>query len=131
MKLTFLLLLLVASALAELSTEQKLKLGPISRRCVSESGATLDDLNLVRLSPSYLNPRLKKHSLCILKRTNIITESGDIDTDVIKSILGREGASREKVAEIMKCAVKKSTPEDTAVELRTCLKKQPNFSPAD
>ncbi|XP_063913912.1 B2 protein-like [Zophobas morio] len=132
MKLPFVILLLSTCVLAALSPEQIAKLEPISKECRTESGMTAEEITKFRNTPQFEDsPKLRKHALCLYKKTGLISESGDMESEVVKSRLQAAGASAETIAKILNCA-KKDTPEETAFELAKCIFKDvPNFSPVE
>ena len=64
-----------------------------------------------------------------MKKTGVISESGDINIDVVKTKLKKVNASDETVNAVeQQCVVKKDTPAVTAFEFTKCIySKQPNF----
>ena len=117
---------------AALSPEQIAKLEPISKECRTESGLTVEEVTKLRTTQQYENsPKLRKQALCLYKKTGFISESGDINSEVVKSRLQSAGASDDTIANILKSA-KKDTPEETAFALSKSIHSNvENFSPAD
>ncbi|XP_063918198.1 B2 protein-like [Zophobas morio] len=134
MKLLICCFLLITSTLAALSPEQEKKLDKISDECKSESHISTETINKVRETQKFEDiPTTRKHIFCILKKTGVVSESGDINIDTIKTKLKKVDASDETLNAVeQECAIKKQTPEATAFELTKCIySKQANFSPAD
>ena len=116
---------------AALSPEQIAKLEPISKKCRTESGLTVEEVTKLRTTQQYENsPKLRKQALCLYKKTGFISESGDINSEVVKSRLQAAGASDDTIANILKSA--KNTPEETAFALSKSIHSNvENFSPTD
>lgn len=109
------------------------KIEPISKQCREETGATLEQVNKIRSNAVFEDdPKLKKHVLCVAKKTGQVSESGTINVEGIKNNLKKVGTSDETIAEIEKCLLEKDTAEETAFQVMKCVfDRQPNFSPAD
>ncbi|CAH1974551.1 unnamed protein product [Acanthoscelides obtectus] len=64
---------------------------------------------------------LKKHLLCIFKKSGSMSEDGYIQADVAQVVYEAALKDEDKAAEIVKaCAVDKDTPENTALEMARC-----------
>ncbi|XP_063918229.1 B2 protein-like [Zophobas morio] len=134
MKLLVCCFLLITSTLAILDPSRQAKLDQLSDECQSESPVSAETLNKLRQTEQFEEiPALQKHIFCVLKKTGIVSESGDINIDVVKTKLKKVNASDETVNTVeQQCVVKKDTPVVTGFELMKCVySKQSNFSPAD
>nr|CAH7746642.1 unnamed protein product [Callosobruchus chinensis] len=65
---------------------------------------------------------LKKHLLCIYKKTGFFTDDGHIQKDITQVIYEATLKDETKAAQLVKiCAVEKDTPENTAFEMSKCV----------
>ncbi|KAJ3656559.1 hypothetical protein Zmor_015629 [Zophobas morio] len=97
---------------------------PTILSCRSEHDLTDEEIKRDEASGNYYkNPKYKQHFLCILQKEGLIKESGELDTEVIKSKFEVAGVTDAEWTEIFKCSADKPTPEDTAFEFIECIYK--------
>lgn len=129
----FLNFIFVSSFLKGLNEEQTEKLNKLSKECRALSGVSQDTISNARNGNFEDDPKLKEQILCIAKKVEIMTESGEVNNEVLRRKLRKVADSDEEAEKVFnKCATKKSTPGETAYETIKCIiKNKPKFSPVD
>ncbi|XP_011139543.1 B1 protein [Harpegnathos saltator] len=92
------------AVLGQLTEEQKAKLKDYKESCISETGV---DRDVVKNAKEGVidenNEKLACFATCLLKKTGVMKENGDIDIDVVRSKMP-PGISQEDVDDlIQKC----------------------------
>ncbi|RZC40484.1 PBP GOBP domain containing protein [Asbolus verrucosus] len=64
---------------------------------------------------------LSEVTFCIWKKAGFISESGDLFIEVIKTALRQSNSDEEVEKLVNKCAVKKATPQRTAMAVMMCM----------
>ncbi|KAJ8970113.1 hypothetical protein NQ317_019659 [Molorchus minor] len=124
MKLLFVVVALTTIVLASgagLTEEQKQKLSGHHKECITESGVDNELVSKARKGEFTEDPKLKDHLFCLAKKIGFMNDSGDIKKDVLKTKVGSvvgDDSLADKL--IDQCAVKKSSPQETAYETVKC-----------
>ncbi|XP_018565036.1 B1 protein [Anoplophora glabripennis] len=65
------------------------------------------------------------YALCISKKSGFLNEDGKLNKDNLKKALGRAISDEAKLNEVInKCAVEKDDPQDTAISLGNCFRRE-------
>ncbi|XP_044265392.1 uncharacterized protein LOC123011816 [Tribolium madens] len=126
--ITFTFVIIIgAQGLTEQQTE---KLNQVSKECRTLTGVSQETITNARNGNFEDDPKLKLQILCVGKKVGIMTKSGQVDENVLKSKLRKVSDNDEEVDKIYhKCAIKKQAPEETAFETIKCvMKNKPKFS---
>nr|QUP79518.1 odorant binding protein 25 [Monochamus saltuarius] len=108
---------------ASLSEEEK-KLQEIHDKCQADPATYVDHELLHHLAENIDNPKVGAHMLCESKAVGLQKPNGELDLNVIKEKISLTVSDKNKVERLVReCAVKKQTPEKTAVNLFMCLDK--------
>nr|ADD82417.1 minus-C odorant binding protein 4 [Batocera horsfieldi] len=124
MKTAFVFACVVVAALAASLSEEEKKLQEIHDKCQADPATYVDHELLHNLSANIDNPKVGAHMLCESKAVGLQKPNGELDLNVIKQKISLTVSDKAKVERLVKeCAVKKQTPEKTAVNLFMCLDK--------
>nr|AIX97020.1 odorant-binding protein 5 [Monochamus alternatus] len=124
MKLGFILSCVIFGALAASLSEEEKKLQEIHDKCQADPATYVDHELLHHLAENIDNPKVGAHMLCESKAVGLQKQNGELDLNVIKQKISLTVSDKVKVERLVKeCAVKKETPEKTAVNLFMCLDK--------
>nr|CAI5862182.1 unnamed protein product [Callosobruchus analis] len=94
----------------------------LHRECKAETGIN-DAVATGVMSGKFPDDEvLKKHLVCIYKKSGFMTDDGHIQKDITEVIYEATLKDEAKAAKLVKiCAVEKDTPEDTAFEMSKCV----------
>ncbi|KAF7272395.1 hypothetical protein GWI33_014822 [Rhynchophorus ferrugineus] len=132
---SFLLVTLIAGLVlyvsAELSEEQKQKVVSYGKECISATGVDKEIVHKAHERSFSDNPKLKAFAFCMSKKIGLQSDSGEVQTEVLKQKLSSVVDDPDTVHSLISaCVQKKDTPEETAYQTFVCYhEKNPNHSP--
>ncbi|XP_018574932.1 uncharacterized protein LOC108913792 [Anoplophora glabripennis] len=127
MKTVFVFLCVIVGILAQdkpklIAEEQMLE--HIHDECQADPKTFADHDLLHNLAANIDNPQVGAHMLCESTKVGLQKENGELDIETIKSKIGLSVDDPNRVEFLVKeCAIKKNTPEKTAINLFMCLDK--------
>nr|UTN00818.1 odorant binding protein [Semanotus bifasciatus] len=90
--------------------------------CQADPATSVNHELLHNLSENLDNPQVGAHMLCESKGVGLQKPDGELDPEIIRSKISLSVKDAAKVDRLVKeCAIKKRTPEETAVNLFMCL----------
>lgn len=93
------------------------------KECAELSGLSEEDLTKLKeetTAKTLDKEKVKKHFLCLAKKSHYINDEGKLDIEVIKKRANDVKATPEELAKILDCAVEKQDAEHTALHFLIC-----------
>lgn len=107
--------------LQALTDEQKNKIREYSKECQEKSGVTTELIQKARKGEFVDDPKLKDHLLCFAKKAGFLSETGEVQGNVIKAKIEADVGAEEATKVTEKCgALKAATPQQTAFDVFKC-----------
>ncbi|CAH1116804.1 unnamed protein product [Phaedon cochleariae] len=123
MRSTLVFLCLVVAVFANrLPETERARLALIHGECQSDLRTNCDENLLRNLAANANNRQVGVHMLCMTVKEGLQKGNGDLNKEVIRSKIELVSQDSSRVDEhLQKCAVKKESPEKTAVALVLCF----------
>ncbi|XP_044263054.1 B1 protein-like [Tribolium madens] len=103
------------------------KLEEFITECKTKTGVAEDILQKARNGEKSDDPKLKEHALCMMKKSEMMDDAGELQMEKIRARIKHAVSNKEEGTRIMtECAVKKDTPKVTAYEMICCLYRNKN-----
>nr|AIX97026.1 odorant-binding protein 11 [Monochamus alternatus] len=98
------------------------KLHHLHDACQEDPATYADHELLHHLAENIDNPQVGAHMLCESTKVGLQKENGELDLETIKNKVALSVSDSDKVDRLVReCAIKKKSPEKTAIHLFMCL----------
>ncbi|XP_018565051.1 uncharacterized protein LOC108906310 isoform X1 [Anoplophora glabripennis] len=98
------------------------KLKEVHDSCQANPTTHVDEKLLKKLKENVEDKKVGTHLLCMAVKVGLLTQDGDLMKNVIRDKIVIATHDVSKVDEVLKkCAVKRETPEKTAIQMLVCF----------
>ncbi|KAF5297528.1 hypothetical protein FQR65_LT09959 [Abscondita terminalis] len=120
--------LIVFASIAALTPDQIAKMKNHNEECVKSTNVDTELITKARNGEFSSDDNLQKYYFCMFGKIGIINENGDVQVDVVRSLIPPEVTSELAEKVISECKDKKGADKyDTAREIYECYRKSSNF----
>ncbi|CAH1116576.1 unnamed protein product [Phaedon cochleariae] len=111
-----------------LTEEEKQMMMDVHKECTAVSGITDAMIEQAKTGNFPPDSEFKEHLVCFAKKVGIMSDTGEIQKDVISQMVHMHVADTAKADEIVnKCVLIKATPQDTMFESAKCMFESQKF----